>query len=148
MTTHVPATWGVTGPAVTSGRAGSKRFRSRKMSTCWPFCGTSSATLCERDWLAEPTNGDGRACAGSPPGQGPVRLESGTIARGTLCVDGVNAAMADIDLQIIRESVGRERPSGTSAWTVETAKALKLEYSLRPRGRPRSIEPAEKDKAT
>jgi REP element-mobilizing transposase RayT len=45
--------------------------------------------------------------------------------------------MADIDLGNIRQSVRRDRPFGTSGWTVETAQALSLEYSLRSRGRPR-----------
>ena len=87
-------------------------------------------------------------CWLSTPEQGPVRLEPGTVPRGTLWVEGVNAVTADIDLQIIRESVRRDRPLGTSEWTLETAKALKLEYSLRPRGRPRGVEPADEDKAT
>ena len=68
--------------------------------------------------------------------QGPVRLEPGTVPRGTLWVEGVNAVTADIDLAIIRQSVCRDRPFGTSGWTLETAKALGLGYSLRPRGRP------------
>ena len=77
-----------------------------------------------------------------------MRLEPGTVPRGTLWVEGVNAVTADVDLQIIRESVRRDRPSGTSEWTLETAKALNLEYSLRPRGRPRDVEPADKGKTT
>ena len=32
------------------------------------------------------------------PEQGPVRLEPGTVPRGTLWVEGVNAVTADIDL--------------------------------------------------
>ena len=75
------------------------------------------------------------------PEQGPVRLEPGTVPRGTLWVEGVNAVTADIDLAIIRQSVCRDRPFGTSGWTLETAKALGLGYSLRPRGRPRRVEP-------
>jgi hypothetical protein len=39
-------------------------------------------------------------------------------------------------LEDIRESVRRDRPFGSSGWTLETAKALGLEYSLRLRGRP------------
>jgi putative transposase len=78
----------------------------------------------------------------SAPGQAPLRLEPGTVPRGTLWVEGVNAVTADIDLEIARESVRRDRPFGTSEWTLKTAKALNLEYSIRPRGRPRGNEPA------
>ena len=70
-----------------------------------------------------------------------MRLEPSTVPRGTLWVEGVNAVTGDIDLEAIRESVCRDRPFGTSGWTIETAKALNLEYSLRPRGRPRRNEP-------
>ena len=47
--------------------------------------------------------------------------------RGTLWEEGVNAASADVELQNVRECVRRDRPLGTSEWTFETAKALKLE---------------------
>ena len=77
----------------------------------------------------------------SAPATSPVRLEPGTVPRGTLWAEGVNAVTGDIDLEAIRESVRRDRPFGTSGWTIETAKALNLEYSLRPRGRPRRDEP-------
>ena len=73
------------------------------------------------------------------PGRSPVRLEAGTTPRGVLWVEGVNAATADIGLEDIRESVRRDRPFGSSGWRRETAKALGLEYSLRPRGRPEVI---------
>jgi putative transposase len=82
----------------------------------------------------------------SAPAQPPVRLEQSTVPRGTLWVEGVNAVTSDVDLEIIRESVRRDRPLGTSEWTLQTAKALNLEYSLRPRGRPSGVEPAGKDK--
>jgi putative transposase len=78
----------------------------------------------------------------SAPEQAPVRLEPGTVPRGTLRMEGVNAETADIDVENIRQSVRRDRPFGTSTWTLETAKALNLEYSLRPRGRPSGKEPA------
>ena len=39
------------------------------------------------------------------PERSPVRLEPGTVPRGTLWVEGVNAPTADIDLAEIRESV-------------------------------------------
>jgi hypothetical protein len=49
---------------------------------------------------------------------------------------------ADINPEIAREPVRRDRPFGTSEWTLKTAKALNLESSIRPRGRPRGNEPA------
>jgi putative transposase len=77
-----------------------------------------------------------------------VRLEPGTVLWGTLWVEGVNALTGDIDLENIRESVRRDRPFGTSGWTIETAQALNLEFSLRPRGRPRRDEPGAKGENT
>ena len=38
------------------------------------------------------------------PMPAPIRLEPGTVPRGTLWVEGVNAVTSDLDLQIIRES--------------------------------------------
>jgi putative transposase len=70
------------------------------------------------------------------PERAPVRLEPGTVPRGRLWVDGVNAVTADVELERVRESVRRDRPLGSSSWTLETARALGLEHSLRPRGRP------------
>jgi putative transposase len=71
------------------------------------------------------------------PARSPSRLEQGTLPLRALWLEGVNAATADIGLEDIRESVRRDRPFGSSGWTLETAKALGLEYSLRPRGRPK-----------
>jgi putative transposase len=48
------------------------------------------------------------------PGRSPVRLEAGTVPRGALWVEGVNAPTADIGLEDIRESVRRDRPFGSS----------------------------------
>ncbi len=63
------------------------------------------------------------------PERGPVRLEPGTVPRGTLWLEGVNAVTADIDLEIIRQSVRRDRPFGTSGRTLERARSLRLETS-------------------
>jgi putative transposase len=73
------------------------------------------------------------------PDRSPVRLEAGTVPRGPLWIEGVNAATADIGLEDVRESVCRDRPFGSTEWTREAARALGLEYSLRPRGRPRTV---------
>jgi putative transposase len=52
-------------------------------------------------------------------------------------VDRVNEPLSAGDLQRLRESVARERPFGGPEWTAGTARALGLESTLRPRGRPR-----------
>jgi hypothetical protein len=70
-----------------------------------------------------------------------MRLEPSTVPRGTLWVEGVNAVTGDIDLEANRESVRRDRPFGMPGWTIETPKALNLEFGLRPRRRPRRDEP-------
>jgi putative transposase len=57
--------------------------------------------------------------------------------RGRGWVNRVNAALSDGDLRRLRESVDRERPFGDEGWTVETARKLGLESTLRNRGRPR-----------
>jgi hypothetical protein len=119
------------------------------MSTCNLSCATLNAILCERDWLGEPKNGPWSSLRWfSAPAQAPVRLEPGTVPRGTLWVEGVNAVTADVELGSIRDSVRRDRPFGTSGWTLETAKVLNLEYGLRSRGRPRGVKPAALDKTT
>jgi putative transposase len=73
------------------------------------------------------------------PERSPVRLEPGTVPRGALWMAEVNAAAADIDTETVGESVRRDRPFGSAVWTLETARALGLEHSLRPRGRPRTV---------
>ena len=74
------------------------------------------------------------------PERAPVRLEAGTVPRGTLWIEGVNAATADIEAAVerVRESIRRDRPYGLDGWMRATARELGLEYSLRPRGRPRA----------
>lgn len=84
-------------------------------------------------WLAAPTGA-------------PVRLEPVAVPRGTVWVDGVDAVTSDIDLQILRESMRRDRPFGAAEWTVETAKAVNLEWSLNARGRPTPIKTPTDDK--
>jgi putative transposase len=73
------------------------------------------------------------------PGRLPVRLDQVTVPRRPLWIEGVNGATADVDVEVerVRESVRRDRPFGAPGWTQETARALSLEDSLRPRGRPR-----------
>jgi putative transposase len=49
----------------------------------------------------------------------------------------VNQAQTAAELEALRRSVVRDRPFGSEAWTRRIAKRLGLEYTLRPRGRPR-----------
>jgi putative transposase len=69
----------------------------------------------------------------SGPERAPVRREPGTVPRGRPWVEGVNAAPADLEVENVRVSVRCDRPFGSSPWTLETARALGLEASLRPR---------------
>jgi putative transposase len=43
------------------------------------------------------------------------------------------------ELAELRESVNRGRPFGSAKWVAATAKKLNLEFTLRPRGRPRKV---------
>ena len=71
--------------------------------------------------------------SGSP---GPIRLDTGPAPRGTVWAEEVNALMLDDDIARVRVSIRRDRPLGDPTSTLATAKALGLEYSLRPPGRP------------
>ncbi len=52
-------------------------------------------------------------------------------------VDIVNQPQSDAELQSLRKSVQRGTPFGSSQWQVRTANRLGLEWTIRPRGRPR-----------
>jgi len=52
-------------------------------------------------------------------------------------VNQVNAPVPDAELAAVRRSVQRGRPFGGPAWQLATAKRLGLEFTLRPRGRPK-----------
>lgn len=49
----------------------------------------------------------------------------------------VNQAQTEAELTALRGAVMRGRPFGSELWARRTAKRLGLEYTLRPRGRPR-----------
>jgi putative transposase len=49
----------------------------------------------------------------------------------------VNAALPEVQLEQVREALRRGRPFGEEEWVQRTAKRLGLEFTLRPRGRPR-----------
>ncbi|AQT70229.1 Transposase [Anaerohalosphaera lusitana] len=70
----------------------------------------------------------------------PLELSDGPMPlprRWTKLVDGA----ADLPEDEIKTCIQRGRPFGDSDWTHQTAKALSLESSLRPRGRPRKTTP-------
>ncbi len=71
-----------------------------------------------------------------PNAEGPAR-DPGPVPRGADWSEFVNTPMTEAEVAAIRFSVRRDRPYGSDAWTTETTGLLGLEYSLRPRGRPR-----------
>ena len=64
-------------------------------------------------------------------------LDVGPVPRGDGWLSWVNEPPAEAELAALHESLVRGRPFGTPAWQEATAKQLRLEHSLRPRGRPR-----------
>lgn len=51
-------------------------------------------------------------------------------------VEQVNRAETPAELEALRRSARRGSPYGEATWVVETARALRLERTLRPPGRP------------
>jgi putative transposase len=51
----------------------------------------------------------------------------------------VNRPVPHDELQRVRTCIARGRPYGCPTWTVEIAKRLGLEFTLRPRGRPKKL---------
>jgi putative transposase len=64
-------------------------------------------------------------------------LSEGPLAVPTSRIESPNAAQTAAELEALRRSVARGAPFGNEAWQEKTAKALQLESSLRPRGRPK-----------
>ena len=52
-------------------------------------------------------------------------------------LETVNVALTEAELKAVRQSVRRGNPFGTTQWQVRTANQLGLEWTMRPRGRPR-----------
>ena len=63
---------------------------------------------------------------------GPKPLPRGWAAR-------VNAPIEDAELVALRRSAQRGTPLGAPAWQAKVAKKLGLEFTMRPRGRPRKV---------
>jgi len=68
----------------------------------------------------------------------PVFLHDGPVDRGRRWVADVNRAMSQAEVDAVRKSVNRGTPWGTEQWQRRTAARLGLEFTLRPRGRPRN----------
>ena len=68
------------------------------------------------------------------------RLDPGPLPRGENWLEHVNTPMTEAEFQAIRLSVQRQRPFGSSPWTLATADTLGLQFSLRNPGRPRGQE--------
>jgi len=67
----------------------------------------------------------------------PSYLTVGPVTRPRDWLEWVNQPVTDAELPSIRRSVVRSSPYGDESWTEATAKRLGLEFTLRPRGRPR-----------
>jgi putative transposase len=65
-----------------------------------------------------------------PTAQWPLERPSNWLAL-------VDRPMQKSDAEAVRTSLTRDRPLGDPLWTLETAHRLGLDYTLRPRGRPR-----------
>ena len=50
----------------------------------------------------------------------------------------LNELQTDAELQSLRQCIKRSRPIGNEKWVAATAKQMKLEWTIHPRGRPRS----------
>ena len=51
-----------------------------------------------------------------------------------------NQPQSEAELEALRRCVNRGRPFGNPDWVAETAKRLNLQWTLRPRGRPKKQE--------
>lgn len=67
------------------------------------------------------------------------RLEAGPVVRPQPWLDWVNGPMSEAEVQQIRQSVNRNAPFGSAAWSAVTAARLGLDASLRPIGRPQKL---------
>jgi putative transposase len=75
---------------------------------------------------------------GSPPKDAIMPdLDPGPVPRPAKWLKWVNEPQTEAELRAIRNCVVRGAPFGSEEWQSKTAKALGLESSLRPRGRPR-----------
>ena len=79
--------------------------------------------------------------AGTPSKEfDPVKLFRGPVKRREDWFDWVNHALTKAELDAVRLSPSRGRPYGNEQWQKRTAKRLGLEFTMRPRGRPKKLE--------
>jgi putative transposase len=68
--------------------------------------------------------------------EGPT-LSAGPLALPVQWLRHVNAPQTEAELEALRRCIQRGRPYGSEAWVQATCKAMNLESTLVPRGRPR-----------
>lgn len=71
-------------------------------------------------------------------------LSGWPISRSPNWVSHVNQPLTEAEILAVRQSIQRGNPFGEEAWAAKTTRALNLESTLRPRGRPKSPENAGK----
>ncbi len=75
---------------------------------------------------------------GNPPKDAKCpALDPGPVPRGKNWPQWVDEPQTEAELKAVRESVIRGRPFGSESWQDRTARSLDLEFTMRPRGRPR-----------
>jgi putative transposase len=79
---------------------------------------------------------DWRWSSAAPRHGGEPALDDGPILRSTDWLAFVNQPQTDAEVAALRDCTSRRRPYGDDGWTRGTAGRLRLEASLRPRGRP------------
>ncbi len=97
------------------------------------------AKLCRhaQDW---PWSGLWRRIHGTPEERKLLAdWPEGTMPRADIWLKLVNKPEAPADLAALRESIRRGQPLGDAPWALAKARALDLEHTLRPRGRPRKM---------
>ena len=64
-------------------------------------------------------------------------VHKGPVPRGQNWLQWVNEPQTEAEVLALRHSVNRGTPFGSKHWIARTAKALRLESTTRPRGRPK-----------
>ncbi len=78
--------------------------------------------------------------------EGPT-LSAGPLALPVQWLRHVNAPQTEAELEALRRCIQRGRPYGSEAWVQATCKAMDLESTLVPRGRPRVRPKADEERA-
>jgi putative transposase len=69
----------------------------------------------------------------------PPRVDAWPMPRPGNWLDQVNEPASQAEMEALRESARRGAPYGHSDWTASIAQRLRLESTLRPRGRPKRV---------